>query len=154
MTAIRFTPLPTGAVRRLQEGGPDAYGQPPERAISDGTAPCRHCLRDTPAGAAMLVLAHRPFPEPQPYAETGPVFLCAGPCAPWSGEGIPPILDSPSYMLRAYDGRRRIRYGTGGIVETGDIPSRAAALLADPATAFVDVRSASNGCFQCRIERA
>jgi hypothetical protein len=57
-------------------------------------------------------------------------------------------------MLRACDARGRIVYGTGGVVATAAIPARAAALLADEATAFVDVRSAANGCFQCRIERA
>jgi hypothetical protein len=154
MTAVRFAPLPTPVVRALQAGGPDAYGRPPERGVSDGAAPCRHCLRDTPAGAAMLTLAHRPFPEPQPYAETGPIFLCAAPCEAWAGDGPPPILDSPAYMLRAYDARARIRYGTGAVVATPDLAGRAAALLADPATAFVDVRSAANGCFQCRVVRA
>ena len=55
---IRFTPLPTATVRALQSGGPDAYGQPPERHVSDGGGnPCRHCLRMIPAGAPMLVLS-------------------------------------------------------------------------------------------------
>ena len=55
----------------LQRGGPDAYGMPPERRISDGDGvPCRHCLRTVAAGKDYLVLAYRPFPEFQPYAET------------------------------------------------------------------------------------
>ena len=52
----------------------------PERQVSDGSAvPCRHCLSDVAAGEPFLILAHRPFPEAQPYAETGPIFLRAGP---------------------------------------------------------------------------
>jgi hypothetical protein len=156
MSAIRFVPLPTPAVRALQAGGPDAHGMPPERHVSDGEGnPCRHCLREIPAGAGMLVLAWRPFPALQPYAETGPVFLCADPCAAWEGAGVPPVLTtSPDYMLRGYGADGRIVYGTGGVVPSGALAVRAAELLADPGIAFVHVRSARNGCFQCRIDRA
>ena len=73
---IRFSALPTEQVRRLQRGGPDAYALPPERKLSDGDGvPCRHCLQNVPAGKSYLVLAYRPFPALQPYAETGPIFL-------------------------------------------------------------------------------
>lgn len=152
---IRFRGLPTDAVRALQAGGPNAYGMGPERAVSDGAGtPCRHCLRHTPAGAAHLVLAWRPFPAAQPYAETGPIFLCAEPCAAWSGAGPPPILDSPSYLLRAYDARDRIVYGTGAVTPTDAVEARAAMLLARPRVAYVHLRSAANNCFQARLELA
>lgn len=85
---IRFSPIPTDTARALQTGGLDAYGMLPERKLSDGGGnPCRHCLGMIPEGAEMLVLAHRPFPALQPYAETGPIFLCAAPCAAggWRG---------------------------------------------------------------------
>ncbi len=59
-------------------------------AVSDGHGnPCRSCLADIRAGAAMLIVAARPFPALQPYAETGPIFLCAADCTPWSGPGLP-----------------------------------------------------------------
>ena len=77
---IRFQALPTETARHYQAGGADAYGNPPERAVSDGAGnPCRHCLRDVPKGAAMLILAHRPFATLHPYAEAGPIILCADP---------------------------------------------------------------------------
>jgi hypothetical protein len=95
---IVFSPIPTDTARRYQAGGKDANGQPPERGVSDGAGnPCRHCLRNVPAGAGMLVLAHRPFPGPQPYAEVGPIFLCANPdrCpAPPATADLPEILAS------------------------------------------------------------
>ena len=67
-------------------------GQPPERKISDGDGvPCRHCLGYVEAGAPYLVLAYRPFPAPQPYAEVGPVFLHADPCPAYDpANGLPP----------------------------------------------------------------
>lgn len=156
MTRIRVTPIPTETVRAYRAGGADAYGARPERAVSDGVGtPCRHCLCDVPAGAGMLVLAHRPFPALQPYAETGPIFLCAEACEPWSAPGLPPILGtSPDYLIRGYGTDDRIAYGSGSIVAREDLEARAAEILANPAIAYVHVRSARNNCFQCRIERA
>lgn len=78
MTDLRFVAMPTETARSLQAGRGDANGQRPERHLSDGAGvDCRHCLRDVPAGEAYLILAYRPFPEAQPYAELGPIFLHA-----------------------------------------------------------------------------
>jgi len=152
---IHFTALPTDEVRALQSGGPDAYGNTPERAVSDGQGnPCRHCLRQIPEGAAMLILAHRPFPALQPYAETGPIFLCADACERGGGAEVPGALASPEYLIKGYSGDDRIVYGTGAVVATGTIPDRAAALLEDARIAYVHVRSARNNCYQARIDRA
>jgi Protein of unknown function (DUF1203) len=151
---IRFTPIPTNTVRSYQEGGPDANGQVPERAISDGDGiPCRHCLQMVPKGAEYLVLAHRPFPAPQPYAELGPIFLCADKCEAGGAE-FPAILESPDYIVRGYSAQNRIVYGTGAVTARDAIPARAEALLADPRVAYVHVRSARNNCFQVRIDGA
>ncbi len=148
---MRYTPIHTELVRALQSGAPDANGQPPERHISDGDGnPCRHCLRPIPKGAGMLILAHRPFPAPQPYAEIGPIFLCADPCE--AGE-VPEILTSPTYILRGYGADDRIVYGTGAVVPTATLEVEAEARLADPRVAYVHVRSAKNNCFQLRIDR-
>jgi hypothetical protein len=107
-----------------------------------------------PDGAGMLILAHRPFPAPQPYAEMGPIFLCADACeAPADGSEMPAILTSPDYILRGYGANDRIVYGTGGVVPLGEIAAQAQAKLADPMVAYVHVRSARNNCFQVRIDR-
>lgn len=157
---IRFIPLPTETVRALQAGAPDAYGFTPERRTSGGAGvPCRHCLAQVPAGKDYLILAHRPFPALQPYAETGPIFLCADPCAAYGegaggAEAMPAILSSPHYIVRGYGRDDRIVYGTGGVVATAAIPARAEELLARPEIAYVHVRSAANNCYQLRIDRA
>jgi hypothetical protein len=151
---MRFVAIPTDVVRAYQAGGGDANGQVPERKLSDGGATdCRHCLKLIPKGAAMLVLAHRPFPAPQPYAEVGPIFLCAEPCATGGGETVPEMLASPDYIVRGYGTDDRIVYGTGGVVATEAIQARAEALFADPRVAYVHVRSARNNCYQLRIDR-
>lgn len=152
----RYTGMPTATARAFQSGAPDAYGNPPERAISDGSAsPCRHCLRMIPAGAPMLILAHRPFTALQPYAETGPIFLCAEPCAaPASApDGTRPevLTASPDYLLKGYSDAERIVYGTGRVVVAQDLPAYADEVLARPDIAFVDVRSARNNCWLARL---
>ena len=156
MPAIKFVALPLDVARRLLDGGLDANGQAPERRVSDGDGvPCRLTLRTVPAGEPYLILAHRPFPAPQPYAEVGPIFLHAESAERWpEGAAIPPALASPRYIVRGYGEDHRIVYGTGQIVETPEIPARAEAMLTDPRVAYLHVRSASNNCYQCRIERA
>lgn len=148
-----ITALPTDLVRAWQSGAPDAYGNPPERHVSHGTGnPCRHCLDFIPEGAEMLVLAHRPFPGLHPYAETGPIFLCASPCARFEGPGIPPALRaSPDYLLKGYGADDRIVYGTGKVVAAEALMTHAEWVLDRPGVAYVDVRSARNNCFQARI---
>ena len=151
---MQFVAIPTDVVRHYQAGGADANGQVPERVVSDGGGnPCRHCLGMIPDGAGMLILAHRPFPTPQPYAELGPIFLCADPCDSGGGPSQPEMLASPEYIVRGYGADDRIVYGTGGVVATGMIPARAEALFADPRVAYLHVRSARNNCYQCRIDR-
>ena len=151
---IRFSPIPTGIVRAYQAGGPDANGQPPERHISDGGGnPCRHCLRMIPDRAGMLILAHRPFPRPQPYAELGPIFLCADLCVAGGGLALPEMLASPEYIVRGYGPDDRIVYGTGAVVPSPLIAAEAGRRLEDPRVAYVHVRSARNNCYQVRIDR-
>ena len=151
---MHYAALPTEIARHYQMGGSDANGQVPERVVAEGTGnPCRHCLKMVPEGAGMLILAHRPFPVPQPYAELGPIFLCAEPCAQGGGAEMPEILASPEYIVRGYGADDRIVYGTGGVVATGAIPKRAGELLDDPRVAYLHVRSARNNCYQLRIDR-
>ena len=102
----------------------------------------------------MLILAHRPFPAPQPYAEVGPIFLCAEDCEAGGGGGLPEILTSPTYIVRGYGPDDRIVYGTGAVVPTASLASEAASRLADPRVSYVHVRSARNNCFQVRIDHA
>lgn len=156
-TALRFVALPTEIVRAYQSGAPDANGRKAERRISDGDhIPCRHCLTEVAAGEPYLVLAHRPFPDLQPYAECGPIFLHAAHCARYADEGAPPRMfrDWLHLLIRGYGADDRIVYGTGGQIRADELEEAAADILALPAVAYVHVRSAQYNCYQCRIERA
>jgi len=152
----RFTALPTELVRAIRAGAPDANGQPAERAVSNGAGnPCRHCLHEIPAGKAMLILALRPFPALQPYAECGPIFLCADDCPRWQGKGVPPVMaHRKQILIKGYGADDRIAYGTGRIVSAAELPAAAAALFDDRRVAYGHVRSATNNCYTCRIDSA
>lgn len=156
---ITITALSTETVRALQAGAPDDYGNPPEHHKAQGTGnPCRHCLRFIPEGAEMLILAYRPFTGLHPYAETGPIFLCADACARHEGHedgSIPEVLrDSPDYLLKGYNDQDRIVYGTGRVVAAAGIVDYADRVLERADVAYIHVRSARNNCYQARIDRA
>lgn len=152
---LNYLPYNANEVAALRAGGPDAYGNPAEHAISDGAGnPCRSCLCNIVAGKGMLVCAARPFAALQPYAETGPVFFCADECTAYDGATIPPVLrSSPDYLVKAYDAVDRIVYGTGQITPNDQIEGYAASLLGRGDVAYVDVRSARNNCFLTRIKQ-
>ena len=150
-----IVPMQTETVRAYQAGQPDAHGQTPERALSDGGGnPCRHCLRYIPKGAEMLILAHRPFPTLHPYAETGPIFLCAAACARHNGDSLPEVFTrSPDYLIKGYSAEDRILYGTGAVIAKDRILNAAEEIFSDPKVRYIHIRSARNNCYQARIER-
>ncbi|CAD7046827.1 hypothetical protein REJC140_04143 [Pseudorhizobium endolithicum] len=153
---VSFHAIPTEDAEHLRNGGSDAYGRLPETLIADGPGyPCRHCLTAIATGDELLVLAYRPFPQLQPYAETGPIFLHKKPCRRYiASEVLPPALCSSDYIVRGYGKDDRIVYGTGAVTPADRIVARAAELLSRDDIAYVHVRSARNNCYQCRIDRS
>lgn len=152
----KITALPTDQVEAYRNGAPDGYGNPPERTISNGHGnPCRHCLTYIPKGAEMLVLAHRPFPETQPFAETGPIYLCAESCKRYEdSENLPEALtDSPNYLIKGYGPDDRIVYGTGIITPQAQMHAAADDIFARDDVAYIHIRSALNNCYHARIDR-
>ena len=91
----------------------------------------------------------------QPYAETGPIFLCAEECDRAPETDVLPDLfrPTPDYIVRGYGPDDRIVYGTGAVVPTHKICGRAHDLLSRDDIAYLHIRSARNNCYQCRIER-
>ena len=155
--SIRFVALDTELVMRLQNGGADANGQKPERHVSSGgMMPCRHCLADIKTGEPYLILAHRPFPAAQPYAEQGPIFLHAESCARHADSEDAPrmFLEREAYLIRGYGADDSIVYGSGKLVAPAVMAEAARAAFGDPRVRYVHVRSASNNCYQCRIDQS
>lgn len=151
---LRFLGLPTEAWQRIRDGAADANGQPALVRRAQGPAnPCRHCLGLIAEGDSKLVLSYRPFDYAQPYAESGPIFLHRGPCTRYD-DSEPPAwfawLDPA--LVRGYGADDWIRYETAVVVPGRAIGAACRQILADPAVAYVHVRSKYN-CFQCRVER-
>lgn len=102
----------------------------------------------------MLVLGYRPFPSAQPYAETGPLFLCADPCDRYPEDGgVPELYRARDMLLRGYDANHRIIYGTGVHAEGKTIETVASRIFEDASVAYVHMRSTMDTCYHCRIER-
>ena len=150
-----FLALPPAVVAHYRAGGADAYGLAPERRrVEGGGVPCRATLRLLPEGAPYLIVAHRPFAGLNPYAETGPIFLSAEDlpiAAP--GTELPPFLASAQYIVRGYSADERIVYGTGHVTPRDEIVDTCERLLSRPEVAFLHIRSATNNCYHCRVER-
>ena len=156
---LKFSGMKTQDAERLWRGETDDHGNLPETATSDGAGnPCRHCLKLIGEGEKFLILSYRPFDGLQPFAEQGPIFLHAEPCEAYQPDGpgveqLPPVLqDSPHYMLRGYDEDQRIVYGSGTIVEQDEIHDTACGMLKQSKIQFVHIRSATNNCWQARVD--
>lgn len=64
------------------------------------------------------------------------------------------LFKRDSVLLKGYTDQDRILYGTGIIVTPEGITKAARAIFENPKVAYVHVRSATNNCYTCRIEKA
>ncbi|WP_085904528.1 DUF1203 domain-containing protein [Kiloniella majae] len=154
---VKFIAIPTEHARHIQAGGKDENGLVPEKLISDGNGfPCRHCLKGIEKDEEVLVISYRPFPQKQPYAESGPIFLHSKTCeAHHSNGNIPDNIQSQGItLIRGYNSDNKIVYGTGKTIKSSDIKAEALKMFEADNIAYVHARSATNNCFTCRIERA
>ena len=89
--------------------------------------------------------------ENGPYQERGPIFVHAEPCARYrTVTSYPPDFRN-GRVIRAYDERNFI---IDARVVNGEGPEAAIeALLQNPRTAFLHVRSAGYGCYTMGVER-
>ena len=102
----------------------------------------------------MLILAHRPFDKLNPYAEVGPIFICADCDRRDDSSDLPPVIATrPRHLLKGYFESDRIAYGTGAIMETTRIADFIERIFGNPDITYIDVRSAVNNCFTVRINR-
>ncbi len=151
---LQFQAIPTKDARAAQDGKPDANGLIPERVISDGNGnPCRHCWSEIPKDSPMLILGYRPFPALQPYAEVGPIFLCANKCERHAeSDTLPELFSNYEQMLvRGYGEDNRIVYGSGAVTKITDIASAIKAGFENPKIKYFHMRSASNNCYHAKV---
>lgn len=154
--AFRVTPISAGVLDRIRAAGHDDFGNPLVPAINQaGGAPLRCCLRPAAPGDRLCLIAYRPFTRPGPYAETGPVFIHAEPCAGYADtDSYPPgYRDWPAMVFRPYTYDGAIAYDA---IQTGDgatAETLIASMLADPAIEFIHTRNLYAGCYMFCISR-
>lgn len=157
MPNIKFTPIPTADAQNWWDGGTDAYGQTLERRISDGSAPCRHCLKNIEKGKPVLLGAYKPFSTTGHFTETGPIFICGEPCDPFAGatNQLPPVVETrEQFMIRGYSNDEKIDYRTGQIVNVSELKSVTDMIFSHEDVDFIHLRSAAYTCFTTRIDRS
>jgi hypothetical protein len=153
MIPFAVSPLAPEIADVARTNAHDAHGNA-LRVETEGTenAPCRVCLTRASEGDAMILFSHSPFEKQNPYKEVGPVFIHAEACAPYADRGaLPPRIRQP-VVLRAYNADQEIH--RAAVVVAGDADEQLQSLLADPAVAYVQARSITNGCYLYRIDRA
>jgi hypothetical protein len=119
----------------------------------EGGAPLRCCLRDSRPGERIALASVTP-PGPQgAYAESGPVFLHADPCAGPDHAGYPDEFRRRIQVFRAYSADGRI---VGGQVVRPEEDQEAVAeeLLGEADVAYLHSRNLVHGCYMFAIHPA
>jgi len=154
MNALKIIAIPTAETTRVRSTMQDGFGNSLSPLISDGSGPCRHCLRYADGGERLLLLSYKPFAKPGPYQEVGPVFVHADGCDRYPSDGgFPTDFIQRPLVLRPYDADDNIQ-DSQVFADAGSAERTAQALLDNPSVAYVHARSRTRGCFMFRIERA
>ena len=160
-TAFRVHAIPPATLAEIRLAGRDQCGNELRSFTdADGGSPLRCCLRRSTAGERVSLIAYRPFAEPGPFAETGPVFVHASACQGYADNDLYPdgFRDWPPMIFRPYrhDGDldcdmiayEAIKMGDGVVAE-----SLIASMFSDPTINFIHTRNVNAGCFMFTITR-
>jgi len=149
-----FEPIPAATLEQIRAARVDEAGNElAEQVVADGGSPLRCCLRETTPGERVLLIAYTPPGTRGAYAERGPVFIHAEPCAGYrTPREYPPGLRHRQQVVRAYD--REGRIADGVLVEDGEHAEPVIRdLLARPEVALVHLRNVGYGCYNFAVRR-
>jgi hypothetical protein len=152
-TTYRIVPLPTEVAERARA---NARAGASDHVIVTADAaksyPCRHCLQWAAPGQELVLFPFTTIEPGKPYAETGPIFVHAKACERYRATDEFPGEFRESRSIRGYDAAENM---IAGEVINGSGPEEVIdQLLENPQIAFLQVRSASRGCYTFGIERA
>jgi hypothetical protein len=148
----RVVPLPSEiaetARRAARAGAPDHAVL---TADSPTGYPCRHCLQWAQPGEEVILFPYQSVPPGRPYSESGPIFVHAEPCPAYAATDKYPANFRSHRVLRAYNATNDM---IDAVVVENDQPEPVIAqLLENPATAYLQARSVTRGCYTMRLER-
>ena len=152
-SSFRIVPLATeiaDAARRVVNTGSADHAL--ITVDSPGSSPCRHCLQWAQPGERVILFPYAAIPTGRPYSETGPIFVHANECQRYSATNEYPADFRNGRVFRAYDAKYNII--DAQVVNDSEPEVVIESLFRNPDTAFVDVRSVTNGCFTFRVQRA
>ena len=152
-SSFHIVPLPTGIADAARRGVSAAAADHALITVdSPGSSPCRHCLRWAQPGERVILFPYAAIPSGHPYSETGPIFVHANECQRYNPTNEYPTEFRNGRVFRAYDSNYKII--DAEIVDGSEPEAVLQSLFQNPDTAFVDVRSATHGCFTFRVQRA
>jgi hypothetical protein len=138
-------------VRRTRRS--PGYGHPAHEELAGGTGPCRCCLRTFVPGAdRRLLFTWRPSGAEGNLMAPGPVFIHAGHCEAYTGEGFPEALRALPLAFEARLSGSRV----SELSRRGDVPAEAQMreLFEEHAAEWLHLRHGEAGCFIARVDRA
>jgi hypothetical protein len=146
-------PLPASFAADVRSRMRDASGNALTVRHDDAPHQCRSCLQLTAPGEGYIALSYSPFDRPQPFAETGPIYIHERVCTPFHGNGVYPVeFPRSQVVLRAYNERDEIE----GAAFVGDrsVEDVIASMLENDRIAYMHARNSTYGCFMFRVERS
>ncbi len=149
---FRIVPLPTevaeGARHAAQAGASDHA----TITVDSPTGyPCRHCLQWAKPGEQVILFPYASIPPGRPYSESGPIFVHAAACPRYAATDAYPNEFRRHRVLRAYNASNDMI--DAAVVDDAAPESAIERLLENPATAFLQARSVTRGCYTFRIDR-
>ena len=149
---FRVVPLPTEVAetaRAAARGG--AADHVTVTADSPKSYPCRHCLRWAEPGERMILFPFASIAPGRPYSESGPIFVHGSSCERYSAVDEFPAEFRTGRVIRAYNSQHdMIAAEVANSEEPEAVIER---FLQNMDTAFVQVRSATRGCYTMKVER-
>jgi hypothetical protein len=144
-------PLPQEVAAHVREHGRDpVWGHAAATQPATGFGPCRLCLRTFREGELRTLFTHDTYAGAAELPQPGPVFVHAGGCEPYDGDGFPPELGPLSLTFEAVAAGPRVvalerTRGEG-------VEAAIERLLALPEVELLNVRNTEAGCFVARVE--
>jgi hypothetical protein len=155
VSGLVYLAIPLGELDAIRAAGRDEAGNPLDvQVCRDGGAPLRCCLREARSGERLLLIAYTPPGTAGAYAERGPIFIHAEPCAGYpTPDQYPPGLAGRQQVVRAYDKQGRIADGVLS-ADGRQAVQVIAELLARPEVELVHLRNVGYGCYNFSVRAA
>ena len=151
-SVFRIVPLPTDIAEKARRAAESGAQDHAIVVVNSATGyPCRHCLHWARPGERVILFTYASIPPGHPYSETGPIFIHAEPCQRYSASHEYPSDFRDGRVFRSYDADYNMI--DAEVVNGSEPETVIEKLLQNPATAFVDARSVTRGCFTFRIQR-